>query len=118
MDFAEWYTGALTTAITVLFGFSIYMIKDAHANFKRDRAEDLRKIKELEKAVSKNSDEVQAFRSMAAHEFNSVKEKFKLITDVSRDVQAMNINLVRMEEKVRIIGLKFESDLGKVVVKD
>lgn len=118
MDFGEWYIGALTTATTVLFGFGAFMIKESYADFKRDREDELYRLKKLEESVSKLNEDLASFRSMSLTEFMTLKEKFKIMSDLSRDTQAFNINLVRLEEKIRIIALRFESDLGKVIRKE
>lgn len=118
MDFGEWYLSALTTAIAILFSLCLFLLKDVYANFKKSQSDNIFRIKELERELAKNTEEITVFKNKTVLELGNIKDRLGLLSDLSRELSSVNINFVRLEEKVRVINLKFESDLGKVIRKD
>ena len=116
-EFLLWYTGALTTVITFLFGVVIYFAKDKIMGFLQSSKITSKRLENLEGKLDQQDKAFDAFRGKIIGDVRQIFLEIGFMKKQTEKVPEIEVKTEKILVVVEAQKTRLE-DFGKVIVKN
>lgn len=117
IEFLNWYVGVLLTLVTLLGGFVILIVKEEYSKYKLKRELQDKEMQETKESLKDVLSSLDVMREKIILELSYLKESVKTIPKLQIQISKLEIDIVRVSEKMQSIQNALEKSelFGKII---
>jgi hypothetical protein len=117
IEFLNWYVGVLLTLVTLLGGFVILIAKEEYSKYKLKRELQDKEMQETKESLKDVLSSLDVMREKIILELSYLKESVKTIPKLQIQISKLEIDIVRVSEKMQSIQNALEKSelFGKII---